>query len=723
MADAGAEDAEGRLGLLRFAVFGPVRAWRGEEPLDVGPARQRAVLAVLLLHANRPVGRERLIQAVWGDPAPAYAVNQLQKYVSGLRRVLEPGRAARSRSGVLVWSGDGYVLRVGPDGLDLTVFERRVARGREALLRGDVRGAAGELEGALALWAGPVLEGVSSVVLDGERERLAELRTAVLEERIDADLELGRHGRLVPELTRLVAEFPLRERCAALLMVALFRAGRQGEALAVYDTARKVLGEELGIDPGPELRRRHRQILAGDAALGGDDAGVAVAATQDRVRQEQVPAPRRAETAEELAIRLDDARRLQIKAGDEARGAYALVFWLLELVNSLQERVARLEAEKRSRAAAPGLTEELAASRGRLVTARKQLVRARREREKAEEVRLATRRLVEERLRDRGTDRRPEPETAETDRGQFAGAEELGLAPLYEVDHLLEVSEERLREQAAQLDELSGKLDLTVPAEEGDAGQRPEDVVRGELLDGAAGTDAAGRAGRADTVNSPSQDGGSPGREGEHGARGSDAEPPAGRRDAKAARTGRDGWLWVAGCLGAVTAFVLVLSSLVSYGSRRAGLEYDVGSLPVKEIKGSPGGGSSAPSYVWRGVRSHGTLTSSGDLWATFAPFPRSPVMVMDRRFTARLVFSAPEAPGSGCPDETAGVGWTITIDGEREIASGVLGRRDGESAAISAALPSDPGTITLTATGAQCEYGLRLERPVIRYRGLWERG
>lgn len=260
-------EGEGPGGHLRFAVLGPVRAWRGEEQLDLGTARQRAVAAVLLLHANRPVGRGSLIEAVWGDPAPAYAVNQLQKYVSALRRTLEPGREARAPSGVLGWSESGYVLRVGAEGLDLSLFERRVGQGRRAAAQGDARLAAAELHDALGLFTGPALADVSSAVLDAERDRLAELRTTVLEERIQADLDLGLHGRLIAELTRLAAEFPLRERFAALLMLALFRAGRQGDALSVYHQVRRSLRDELGVSPGAEVEELHGRILAASPSL------------------------------------------------------------------------------------------------------------------------------------------------------------------------------------------------------------------------------------------------------------------------------------------------------------------------------------------------------------------------------------------------------------------------------------------------------------------------
>ncbi len=264
---------------LRYALLGPVRAWRGAEQLDLGAPRHRAVLAVLLLHANRPVGRERLIQAVWGEPAPAYAVNQLQKYVSALRRVLEPGRGARSTPGILNWTDGGYVLKVEPDGLDLAMFQRRIGMGRGAQALGNAEQAAAELSEALNLSDGPALADVSSAFLDAERDRLAELRTAVLEERIKADLELGRHRKLVPELSRLVAEFPFRESLAALLMLALYRSGRQSDALSTFHEVRRSLLEELGVDPGREVQQMHEKILASASSLTWQ------AAPQDQTRR------------------------------------------------------------------------------------------------------------------------------------------------------------------------------------------------------------------------------------------------------------------------------------------------------------------------------------------------------------------------------------------------------------------------------------------------------
>lgn len=707
VAKVGVENAEGAERPLRFTVFGPIGAWRGEEQLDLGPARQRAVLAVLLLHANRSVGRERLIEAVWGDPAPAFAVNQLQKYISALRRVLEPGRAARSPSGVLAWSESGYALRVEPGGLDLTVFERQADLGRKALAQQDVRLAAAELAEALELWSGPALSNVSSAVLNVERDRLAELRTAVLEERIQADLQLGRHGKLIPELTQLVAEFPLRECFASLLMLALFRAGRQAEALAVYETTRSVLAEELGIDPGPELQQRHQQILTSDTSLALDAAGVD---TQGWHRQDQVSAPRRPGTAEDLALRLDDARKMQIKAGDEARTAYALVFWLLEMVNSLQERVSRLEAETGRHAPGPELEQELAASHERLSTARKQLTQARREREKAEEIQLATQRLVEDRLHGRKAASQPRPEEAGAAHERFTSAEDFGLAPLYEVDHFLEASEERLVEQAAHLDKLSKELNLTESAERTEGDNGPQ-AVRGQLADitPTSGSALPARSGVAG--NSPARDVSSPQADAEH-EQAPAAEPLAAqpKRGIKRARRLLTGIL--------VGAAALVLFPLPFYDSRTIGLDYDAGNFPVKAIKKS-----STPVYSWQGSSDDpDPFTGPEDLWATFTPPPRTPTIPVERRLKARLILSTPEQADPDCSsDQVVGVAWSLVVDGEEEVASGTLLGKDGDSVAINSDLPSEPETILLTAAdSSRCGYELRMENPAIRYSGLW---
>jgi DNA-binding SARP family transcriptional activator len=255
----GRHDAPVRLGIL-----GQLEAWHGEHPVPLGSVKQRVVLGVLVLHANRPIGREQLIDAVWGEAAPAYAVNLLQKHVSGLRQVLDPVHSARTRSQVLSWTDAGYLLSVPPDCLDLEVFDQNVTRARVARAAGDLPAAAESLHAAIRLWRGPALDGLTSPLLDAERDRLAERRVLALEDRIDIDLTLGNDDGLVEELRRLIADHPLRERLRGLLMRALYREGRQADALAVFREAREYLMAELGIEPTAELQTLHRRILSGD---------------------------------------------------------------------------------------------------------------------------------------------------------------------------------------------------------------------------------------------------------------------------------------------------------------------------------------------------------------------------------------------------------------------------------------------------------------------------
>jgi len=252
---------------LRVGVLGPLRVWRGETVVDLGPVQQRVVFAVLALQAGRPVGRQQMISAVWGKAAPRNAVNLVQRHVSGLRRMLEPDRPGHARSGLLAWTDAGYLLTLPAGALDLHVFEGELSRARAARQAGRPREAAEALHSALALWRGPVCEGLSSPFLDGQADRLAESRTGVLEERIELDLATGVHADLIAELRDLVAEYPLRERLHGLLMLALYRAGRQADALAAFRDARRQLREELGIEPSAPLQRLHQQILAADPAL------------------------------------------------------------------------------------------------------------------------------------------------------------------------------------------------------------------------------------------------------------------------------------------------------------------------------------------------------------------------------------------------------------------------------------------------------------------------
>ncbi|HEX9041555.1 MAG TPA: AfsR/SARP family transcriptional regulator, partial [Trebonia sp.] len=259
---------------LRVGVLGPVTVWREGHELGAGQPRQLAVLGVLASRANRVVSRGELVDAVWGEEPPASAENGIYTYVAGLRRVLEPGghgpgagRSRRCPGLVLVSSGGGYLLRLDPGGLDAEHFEECLDRARGLRAAGDTGGAACAVNEALALWRGQAFAGVPGPFAEAERQRLAELHTTAAEERADLMLDQGEHVAAVPELTALTAEHPLRERARGLLMIALYRSGRQAEALRVFRDARVRLAEELGISPGAELTRLHERLLAMDPAL------------------------------------------------------------------------------------------------------------------------------------------------------------------------------------------------------------------------------------------------------------------------------------------------------------------------------------------------------------------------------------------------------------------------------------------------------------------------
>lgn len=262
---------------MEFRILGPLEVDRNGESLALSGAKQRSLLAILLLNANQVVSTDRLIDELWGADAPDTAAKALQVHVSQLRKVLEPGRETGESGRVLVTRSPGYLLQLDPDQLDLGRFERLAAEGRGALAGGDPELAARTLREALALWRGPALAelGYANFV-QREAPRLEELRLAALEDRIQADLDCGRHAAVIGELERIVGEEPLRERPRAQLMLALYRAGRQAEALDAYRDARQVLVEELGIEPGRTLRELEAAILAQDPSLeapvGGDEA-------------------------------------------------------------------------------------------------------------------------------------------------------------------------------------------------------------------------------------------------------------------------------------------------------------------------------------------------------------------------------------------------------------------------------------------------------------------
>jgi DNA-binding SARP family transcriptional activator/tetratricopeptide (TPR) repeat protein len=253
--------------VLRVGVLGPVTAWYGEDELHVGQPRQQAVLGILAMRANRVISRGELVDAVWGTDPPASAEGGIYTYVAGLRRIIEPGRSLRGPGRVLVSSGSGYVLHLVPGQPDAVAFEQQLARARQLRKNGELTAAATALDGALGLWRGVAFAGVPGPFAETERARLAELRSTAAEERADVLLALGRHSEVVPDLTAMVADHPLRERMRGLLMIALYRGGRPAEALRVFADGRRVLADELGIDPGSELSRIHQQVLTSDPAL------------------------------------------------------------------------------------------------------------------------------------------------------------------------------------------------------------------------------------------------------------------------------------------------------------------------------------------------------------------------------------------------------------------------------------------------------------------------
>ncbi|MET9829639.1 BTAD domain-containing putative transcriptional regulator [Streptomyces sp. NPDC006385] len=268
--------------VLRFGVLGPVRAWRGEEQLPTGSPQQRALLAALLLREGRTATAAELIDALWGEEPPSQALAAVRTYASRLRKVLDPG--------VLVSESGGYAVRGLAEGaLDLAVAQELAAEAEKARSAGDLCHARKVLDRALALWDGEALAGVPGPYAEAQRVRLEEWRLQLLESRLDMDLEQGCHAEAVSELTALTAAHPLRERLRELLMLALYRSGRQAEALAVYADTRRLLADELGVDPRPGLKELQQRILQADPALAEPSAPVAEPAVVP-VRPAQLPA-------------------------------------------------------------------------------------------------------------------------------------------------------------------------------------------------------------------------------------------------------------------------------------------------------------------------------------------------------------------------------------------------------------------------------------------------
>ena len=252
-------------GRLRVSLLGELGAWHGAEPLDLGGPRQRAVLGLLLLARGEAVRTERLIELLWGEHPPTNAVAVLQSYVSHLRRRLQPGSAARTRSAVIVRESHGYAIRLPADAVDAWRFEALLQSARGA---GEPADMAALLTEGLALWRGPALADYADEPwAEAEIGRLTELRAVARELLVEARLELGEAALVVPELEAMVAEEPLREERWRLLALAFYRAHRQADALGALRRARATLADELGIDPGPALRELEAEVLAQSPTL------------------------------------------------------------------------------------------------------------------------------------------------------------------------------------------------------------------------------------------------------------------------------------------------------------------------------------------------------------------------------------------------------------------------------------------------------------------------
>ena len=301
----GGASVESTVPTFEFRILGPLEVRRDGERIEIPAPRQRALLGYLLLRANEPVPADELIDQLWGDDAPPTARASLHNHVHALRRVVG--------ATTLGLETHGYVLHVERGQLDLERFERLAAAAR----RSEPHERAAKLRAALACWRGPPLvEFPTEPFAQYEISRLEEVRLSALEDRIEADLELGRHADVVAELETLVDRYPLRERLWAQLMLALYRAGRQPDALEAYRRAHVRFGDDLGLEPGVELRELQRSILVQDSAL-EDPAGL-LGSTLERAASILPRSPReRAESLYELGVSL-------LRMGDHRQAAATL---------------------------------------------------------------------------------------------------------------------------------------------------------------------------------------------------------------------------------------------------------------------------------------------------------------------------------------------------------------------------------------------------------------
>jgi predicted ATPase/DNA-binding SARP family transcriptional activator len=331
---------------MEFRILGPLEVWDANRPVPLGGAKQRALLAILLLEANRVVSTDRLIELLWGDEPPETVINTLQVCVSQLRKILEPAHEKGKPYQVVVSQPPGYLVRLTSGQLDGHRFQLLASEARERGIEANPEAAADRLRRALGLWRGPPLEEFSTERFAiGDIKRLNEMRIAALEDRIQADLSLGRHVELVEELESLVAEYPLRERLRAHLMLALYRSGRQAEASNVFHTTRALLVEQLGMEPGADLQHMLKAILHQDPTLDGTPRREA--APRSRITNLPVPLTSFVGRARELAevkrlcgrsrlVTLTGAggigkTRLAVKAATELLSDFRDGVWLVEL--------------------------------------------------------------------------------------------------------------------------------------------------------------------------------------------------------------------------------------------------------------------------------------------------------------------------------------------------------------------------------------------------------
>lgn len=296
---------------MEFRLLGQLEVVSEAGNLDLGGHKQRAVLAILLVHANRIVPVDRLVDLLWEGSPPPRAVGTLRAYISNLRRILEPDRGPGEPPRVLGGAPSGYVLSVRPEQIDANRFSSLVEAGRAAAADGDAAEARRRLGEALALWRGPALADFADEPFAWpEAARLETCRLDVTEEHIEASLACGQHPAIVPDLESLVRAHPLRERLRGQLMLALYRCGRQADALRTYDEGRRVLIDELGIDPSPAVQELQRAILIQDPSLAPPPIAVSA------------PGPRPALVGRDAELDVLRTRLGQALAG---RGAIALL--------------------------------------------------------------------------------------------------------------------------------------------------------------------------------------------------------------------------------------------------------------------------------------------------------------------------------------------------------------------------------------------------------------